>query len=534
MRTEERSHPRPQMRRDHWRSLDGVWQLDGRPIRVPYPLQAPLSGWTGEVGDELHYETSFVLDGEVGGRRLLLHFGAVDQIAEVTLNGHALGRHEGGYLPFTFDITHAVTHGENQLQVKAIDSLSHFYPYGKQTRDPKGMWYTPVSGIWQTVWLEWVPEQYIRSLTITPDLTGVDISVEGVSDFSVFLEGREYRFQGNSGRIEVDDPHLWTPDDPHLYHMTVTAGEDRVESYFALRTISIEERDGVERVCLNGKPIFLHGVLDQGYFPEGIFLPARPDGFEQDVLSMKELGLNLLRKHIKVEPEQFYYACDRLGMLVMQDMVNSGGYSFLRDTALPTLGLKRLRDDRRPVDQRQNFFLRHSEETLRHLHNHPCVVAYTIFNEGWGQFRADEVYDRLKAVDPTRLYDATSGWFTQHRSDFDSEHIYFRTKRMTPGKRPLLVSECGGYTLDTAGRTDGKKAYGYGKCRDSGELTGRIVEMYREMILPAIKDGLCGCVYTQLSDVEGEINGLYTYDRRQCKVDKTAMQGLAEELKTVL
>ena len=527
-------HPRPQMKRTNWHSLDGVWQLDGQPIIVPFPPQSKLSGWQGEVGDELHYETTFTVPAKLLGQRLLLHFGAVDQVTEVTLNDRFLGRHEGGYLPFSFDITDAVTGGENHLTVKAIDNLAHYYPYGKQTNNPKGMWYTPVSGIWQTVWLEQVPEQYITGLTITPDLSGIDIIVEGVRSFAVTVDGKQYTFEGTSGRVEIASPHLWTPDDPYLYPITITAGEDKVESYFALRTISIENKDGINRVCLNGKPIFLHGVLDQGYFPDGIFLPAQPKEFENDVRRMKELGLNLLRKHIKVEPEYFYYACDRLGMLVMQDMVNSGNYSFLRDTALPTLGMKNLRDDRKPLDERQKFFLRHSEDTIRHLHNHPCVVAYTIFNEGWGQFRADEAYDRLKTLDPTRLYDATSGWFAQNKSDFDSEHIYFRVKHMEPKTRPLLVSECGGYTLDTANRTDGKKTYGYGKCKDSSELTLRIVYMYREMILPSIKDGLCGCVYTQLSDVEGEINGLYTYDRKRCKVEKKAMLALAGELKSAL
>ena len=526
-------HPRPQLRRESWSSLDGVWSLNGRPIRVPFPPQAPLSGYDGPIGDTLEYETAFTVPAALAGGRLLLHFGAVDQVAEVSLNGAALGRHEGGYLPFTFDITDTVRDGENTLTVKAVDTLSHDYPYGKQTKKPGGMWYTPVSGIWQTVWLERVPERYIRSLTITPDLTGADIAVEGVESFTVLVDGKEHHFDGNAGRIDLPEPHLWTPDDPHLYPITVTSGEDRVESYFALRTVSVEEKGGVSRVCLNGQPIFLQGVLDQGYFPGGLFLPADPAEYARDILRMKELGYNLLRKHIKVEPEYFYYACDRLGMLVMQDMVNSGNYSFLRDTALPTLGVKRLRDDRGNMDARKAFFLRHMEDTARRLYNHPCVVAWTIFNEGWGQFDADKAYDRLKALDPTRLIDAASGWFAQERSDFDSEHIYFKLRTLSPGRRPLLVSECGGYTL-TLGEDDGRRKYGYGKCRDSGALTERILTMYREMILPAIPAGLCGCIYTQLSDIEGEINGLYTYDRQQCKVDPAPLAEMARQLQAAV
>ena len=523
-------HPAPRMKRENWHSLDGVWTLDGKPIRIPFPPQSQLSGWQGEVGDELHYSTSFTRPASMKDGRVILHFGAVDQIAEVSLNGAALGRHEGGYLPFSFDVTDRLTDGDNLLTVTAIDRLDRRYPYGKQTRKPKGMWYTPVSGIWQTVWLEGVPDLYIRSLTVTPDLTGADVTVEGVEGFSVTVDGKRFDFSGTSGRIDVDAPHLWTPDDPHLYPMTVTAGEDRVESYFALRTVTVEDRGGINRVCLNGEPVFLHGVLDQGYFRDGIFTPCEPAEYERDVLRMKELGFNLLRKHIKVEPEYFYHACDKLGMLVMQDMVNSGSYSFLRDTALPTLGIKRMRDDRKAPDGRQAFFLAHMEDTVRHLYSHPSIVAWTVFNEGWGQFRADEAYDRLKSLDPTRLADATSGWFAQSRSDFDSEHIYFRTVELKPGVRPMLLSECGGFTLDQADHTDDHKTYGYGKCRDEFELTLRVVHMYREMVLPAIPRGLCGCVYTQLSDVEGEINGLYTYDRAVCKVEKQAMTELAEEL----
>ena len=523
-------HPRPQMKREAWHSLDGVWKLDGQPIVVPFPPQSKLSGFKGEIWDELHYETTFIVPEQLLGQRLILHFGAVDQIARVTLNGKLLGEHEGGYLPFSFDITDWVTDGENLLTVDATDTLDRTYPYGKQTRNPKGMWYTPVSGIWQTVWLEKVPQRYIRSVSITPDLSCVDITVEGVSSFTAVVEGKEYAFEGKSGRITFEDPHLWTPEDPYLYGLTLLAGEDKVESYFALRTVSIEEKDGVNRLCLNGKPIFLHGVLDQGYFPDGIFLPADPKEFERDVLRMKELGMNMLRKHIKVEPEYFYHACDRLGMLVIQDMVNNGGYNFIRDTALPTLGMKRVADEHKKVKKTQRFFIQHSEGIVEHLYNHPCVAVYTLFNEGWGQFRADEVYDRFKALDPTRLYDATSGWFKRSRSDFDSEHIYFRAADLKPTDRPMLLSECGGFTLDSEDRTDGQKTYGYGKCKDSSELTLRLVSLYRDMVIPAISKGLCGCVYTQLSDVEGEINGLYTYDRKTCKVDAEAMLALADEL----
>ncbi len=538
----QQHHPRPQCKRILWQSLDGSWTLNQKPIQVPFPPQSAASGYCGDIGDTLHYSKTFIIPQSFVKPRILLHFGAVDQLASVTVNGRYVGEHKGGYLPFCMDITDMVDRvGENTLQVKVTDALSFDYPYGKQRKKRGGMWYTPVSGIWQSVWLENVPEQYIQALRITPDLRGIDITVEGVSGFTaaVTLEDgstKTYAFDQNCGRIDLENPNLWTPDSPYLYPLTVTAGEDRVESYFALRTVDIEERSGINRICLNGNPIFLHGVLDQGYFPNGIYTPDEEDAYEKDILRMKELGFNLLRKHIKIEPERFYESCDRLGMLVLQDMPNSGRYHFVRETALPTLGFKRKQDHQQGGNSfRKNFFTAHMLDTVKALYSHPCIIGYTIFNEGWGQFDADEHYKMLKNADPTRLVDATSGWFWQKDSDFDSEHIYFKTKKLHPGKRPLLISECGGYTLKIAGHLfDEKKHYGYGSCKDSDLLTERIAALYEKMILPAIKDGLCGCVYTQLSDIEEELNGFYTYDRKVCKVDKMRIKALSDTLYSTL
>ncbi len=535
-------HPRPQCKRTLWQSLDGVWDLDSKQIRVPYPPQSVLSGYGGEVPEQFTCTKTFTVPKSFVFERILLHFEAVDQIAKVYLNGSLVGAHHGGYLPFIFDVSDVIRQdGENVLKVEVTDRLDPDYPYGKQSKDRGGMWYTPVSGIWKTVWLENVPEQYIRDLRITPDLEGITLEVTGADGFqaAVTLEDGSVKtcsFAGSSGRItlkhETYSPILWTPENPHLYPLTVTAGEDKVESYFALRTVDIRAVNGVNRVCLNGKPIFLHGVLDQGYFADGIFTPASPEAYENDILRMKELGFNLLRKHIKVEPESFYEACDRLGMLVLQDMVNSGEYHFVKETALPTLGFKKSKDrSKQENTYREQFFTEHMLQTVESLYSHPCIVGYTVFNEGWGQFDADRHYQMLKNTDPTRLVDATSGWFWQKESDFDSEHIYFKTKKLYPGKRPLLVSECGGYTLKVAGHLfDQNKHYGYGACKDSDALTDRIVSMYEKMIMPAIGKGVCGCVYTQLSDVEEELNGFYTYDRKVCKVDKMRIKAVSERL----
>ena len=541
-------YPRPQMRRESFLSLcTPGWTLEGQPVNVPFAPQSPLSGYEGPVGERLHYERRFTLP--EGFRRederVILHLGAVDQLAGVKVNGVQVAYHEGGYLPFEADVTGALLPGENLLEVDAVDRLDRDIPYGKQSRTPGGMWYTPVSGIWQSVWMEAVPVKHIRRLRITPDLTGIDLEVDSDAphcDVTVRL-GKEvvarasWSLTGKPRRIEIPakSRRLWSPQSPTLYDVVIRAGQDEVSSYFALRTVEIRpDKSGVQRVCLNGQPIFLNGVLDQGYFPEGIYLPETPMEYERDVLRMKKLGFNMLRKHIKVEPECFYHACDRLGMLVMQDMVSGGPYSWLMDTALPTVGFKRT--IHLPLSQRyKTCFERQARETVAHLYNHPCIIAYTIFNEGWGQFEPERLYRSLKSADPTRFWDVASGWFEPKETDVDSRHVYFRNKRLRPGKRPMLLSECGGYARAIPEHLWKQEAsYGYGKTDTEEQLTAAIALMYGEMVTPAIPLGLCGVVYTQLSDVEEEINGLYTYDRQVCKVDADKMHLIMQEAEETL
>ena len=543
-----RCYPRPQLRRDSFFPLDGNWTLNGRPIRIPWPPQAPLSGYGAEAGDVLRYETAFTLpEGFVPRHhRVLAHFGAVDQVAEVWVNGRRAARHEGGYLPFSADLTGVLRSGENRLTVKAVDTLSRTYPCGKQHKRPHGMWYTPVSGIWQPVWLEAVPAAgAVRSVRLTPDLTGVTIEVDaGGAEYNVAVplgNGTILTAAGKDGplRLEVPDPRLWEPDVPHLYPMTIATATDQVESYFALRAVTTREIDGHARLCLNGRPIFLHGVLDQGYFEDGLFLPRSPEEYDADIMRMKELGFNTLRKHVKIEPEAFYYACDRLGVLVVQDMVNSGEYRYVRDTVLPTLGYKKRTDlGKGGSEQRKAFFERHCLDTIAHLKNHPCIVGWTIFNEGWGQYDSDRLYRLLKPADPARFFMTTSGWFAQRESDVQSEHVYFNS-RVLEGDQPgkfLFLSECGGFSRRVEGHvTRERKNYGYGEqARTGAELEARIGRMYDDMVLPSIPNGLCGCVYTQLSDVEGETNGLYTYDRQVRKVRPEFMGKIARRVKQAL
>lgn len=534
-------YPRPQLRRTSFFSLNGQWELNHKKIEVPYPPQSDLSGYKKHVGQKLIYEKNFSLPEGFQKDKVLLHFGAVDQKAEVYLNNNLVMIHEGGYLPFYGDVTTNIKAGNNHITVIAYDSLSHTYPYGKQRKDRGGMWYTPVSGIWQSVWMESVPEQYVETIKMTPSLTGIHFAVKGGADkvnISIYDDEAmnvmlaSYQGLQKEAEIIIQNPQLWTPENPKLYYTKIESGEDVIYSYFALRTIEIRKAYGHYRILLNEKPYFLHGVLDQGYFCDGIYLPKSEEGYRQDILNMKGLGFNTLRKHIKIEPECYYYACDKYGMLIMQDMVNSGKYSFLWDTAIPTLG-RRTKNDLRGGGsrKRKDFFIQHMQETVEHLYNHPSIVYYTIFNEGWGQFESDHMYELLKTEDSTRIIDTTSGWFRRRKSDVVSVHIYFKTPALHKTYRPMVVSECGGYSYVIPDHSYSLYAkFGYGNCADSEQLTGSIQNMYKKMIFPYIKQGLSGCIYTQLSDVEDETNGFYTYDRKICKVDKAHMLEISKEL----
>lgn len=523
---EKYDYPRPQLYRQSFQSLDGEWLLNDQTIRIPYPPQSNLSGYQGKIGSRLDYQKTFILDQAMlkKDKSVYLHFGAVDQIAKVYVNHQYVGEHRGGYLPFWFDITDYLNRDENLLEVKVIDQLSTLYPYGKQKKKPGGMWYTPVSGIWQSVWLEAVGPHYIQDLKITPTLDSIHLHVEtNAQEFQVSIIKDNCIFKDTFSQKDIEiiipenERHYWSVDDPYLYQLTINTDDDHVESYFALRTVKIEDKS----ILLNDQPIFLHGVLDQGYFHDGLFLPSDKNEYEKDILKMKALGFNCLRKHIKIEPEAFYYACDRLGILVIQDHVNNGKYHYIRDTVLPNIGIKYRMDHKKQNQDLKNIFQKHMLETLRHLYNHPCIIGYTIFNEGWGQIDADEMYLSCKQYDPTRFYDATSGWFHQKLSDVQSEHVYFKNKVIKNKQgRPILLSECGGYSRVITDHVLAKKNYGYGKAHNEKELTDKVIKLYDEMVIPSIQYGLCGCIYTQLSDIEEELNGLYTYDRQICKVQK--------------
>ena len=522
-------YPRPQFRRDSYYCLNGIWQFavsestdfpDVFPetILVPYPPESENSCIHRRIkpSETMYYRTIFTLPKDFKEDRVLLHFGGVDQICEVFLNGILLGKHEGGYLPFYFDISESLQ-DINELIVKATDSLDHKYPWGKQRSDNGGMWYTPFSGIWQTVWIENVPSIYLKSVRITPSLSSVQIdfydSQPGCFDTTLTIISAEntceWSFSDNSVSVPISNPHHWTPEDPFLYKMIIRRGRDLVYSYFALRTISISESNGIPRILLNGKPYFFHGLLDQGYWEKGLCIPDSDNGYDKDILYAKSLGFNMLRKHIRIEPLPFYEACDRIGMIVFQDFVNNGPHRYFRDTLLPNFGFVYEDDKKRKISPEvKKIFKDTMIQTVSHLYNSPCIAYWTIFNEGWGQFQSDAMYELLKATDNTRVIDSTSGWFWQSKSDVDSYHLYFTKLKQFGGKRPLVLSEFGGYSYNTSGNR-----YGYKFFKTKEEYKKAVANLYYHMIIPSVKKGLCASVYTQLSDVEDEQNGLITYDR---------------------
>ncbi len=538
-------YPRPRMRRESYVNLNGQWEFSAQDfsgkITVPFCPESALSGVERHFGEgeTLTYTRNFTLPADFNRGRVLLHIGAADQQIKCYVNEKEVGAHFGGYLPATFDITDALRE-ENTLKILARDDLRDLsYPYGKQVRKRGGMWYTPVSGIWQTVWLESVPEQYIENVQVENRGYSVTVTVTPARDGKVVVPDLgEYPLENGSVTITPADPHLWSPEDPYLYDFSVVTDTDRVESYFAIRSIGMEKVNGIPRILLNGKPYFFHGLLDQGYWPDGIYTPATPECYADDILAMKKLGFNTLRKHIKVEPQEFYYQCDRLGMIVFQDMVNNGRYSFFRDTLLPTVGLQKLGDKHlHPDPKTRGVFLHMAQATVELLKSHPSICYWTIFNEGWGQFRSDLVYELFRSWDNTRVIDSTSGWFRRKKTDVESFHIYFNfwhRLKMHPA-RPVIVSEFGGFALPVQEHLfNPDKAFGYKTCKDFADYQKAVDELYRTRVLPAIPQGLCGTIYTQVSDVEDEINGILTYDRKVNKADETAMAALAADLQEAM
>lgn len=539
-------YPRPQFRRDSYLTLNGTWEYAiaknkeipstfDQTILVPFPLGSKMSGTARllKKGEYLFYHKCFSLPKDFQKDRVILHVDAIDQLSEFYLNGIRVGKSENGYLRQSLDITDVLSE-KNELIICVQDDNSKDYPYGKQRRKRGGMWYTPISGIWKSVWLESLPKHPIPSFRYQwkEEMQEVEFLVQCDEEVELRIKTDEetISIHGKDKLVwKVKNAKTWSSETPYLYSITLRSSNDEVHSYIALR--SVKCFDG--KLYLNGKRLFLNGLLDQGYYSDGIYLPSSVEGYRQDILSIKEMGFNTLRKHIKIEPDIFYYLCDYYGVYVLQDFVNNGSYHYLIDTVYPTILAKVLPDRHRYRNKaRRNIFLDAMEKSVEQLRHFPSIVGWTIFNEGWGQTDSDECYDILHFLDDTRFIDTTSGWFHQKKSDVESEHVYFHPlhlKRKYPS-RPYLLTEFGGYSWKVQDHSYNlKKNYGYKNFPSLEDYQKGLLALYERDVLANLKD-LSGIIYTQLSDVEDETNGLWTYDRQVLKVDIHEMKKLNENI----
>ena len=538
-------YPRPLMQRTDWMNLNGLWdyavrkagepfgKADGR-ILVPYCIESSLSGVgrTVAVDEYLWYHRTFSLPKSWKGNRVLLHFGAVDWKADIWVNDVKAGSHTGGYTPFSIDITDALKSGENSLIVRVWDGTdTGFQPRGKQVRKPSGIWYTSVTGIWQTVWLEPVPEQHIRNLRTTPDLDAGCIRVlaegvdRGVVEVSLSAEGRRVAsaraLAGSEVEIPVPGARLWTPDDPYLYDLEVSLIRDgktldRVKSYCAMRKVGVTPgKDGILRLTLNDKPVFMYGPLDQGWWPDGLYTAPTDEALAFDVQKTKDWGFNLIRKHVKVEPARWYYHCDRLGILVWQDMPSGDLHGSWQNTRWYQ-GTEFVRSADSEACYRKEW-----REIMDYLYSQPCIVAWVPFNEGWGQFKTLEITAWTKQHDPSRLVNSASGGnhFLGAGDILDLHNYPQPDMYLYDANRVNVLGEYGGIGLPVEGHLwTPDRNWGYVKFASPKEVTDEYVK-YARQLKEMVARGFSAAIYTQTTDVEIEVNGLMTYDRRVDKVE---------------
>lgn len=555
-------YPRPQMRRDSYLNLNGYWSYaindsetcssyEGK-ILVPFSPESVLSGVQRSVrpGEYLHYHRKITLPHGFMKDRLVIHFGAVDQTATLFINDREVGAHTGGFTAFRFDITDFLTGDEIDIRLVVTDiSDTGCHQTGKQRIERGGIWYTPQSGIWQTVWMESPPSTHIRDLRLTPlyHEQAVRIEIERAGTGVVSVEARLNGIVQGTARIDGDtivlplkELHAWTPETPHLYDLTVQLGDDVIQSYFGMRHFEMrEDAKGRNQFYLNGRPYFQNGVLDQGYYPDGLLTPPGDEAMIYDIELMKSMGFNMLRKHIKIEPLRWYYHCDRLGMLVWQDMVSGSERKDILFHGILAIAGIHLKDHRyrlfgrKNADGRRQFELELAE-MLAHLKNTVCVNTWVPFNEAWGQFDARRIADSVASIDNTRLIDHASGWSDQKVGHYHSRHIYFtkiRFARKDARRRILALTEFGGYSLPVDGHVfDAKRIFGYKVFKSQADYQKAVTDLYSRQVLPQIEKGLSALVYTQVSDVEDEVNGFVTYDRRIVKMDVEAMRSINDAL----
>lgn len=554
-------YPRMHLQRDSYYNLNGTWQYQiterkadpdpsaWKEICVPFALGCTLCGSeeTLPVGKALWYRKQFAY--QPGVNHTWLHFEAVDTECMVFVNGMEVGTHKGGYTPFSFDISQYVTY-QNSLMLRVIDDSEYgAFAYGKQKTEHGGMWYTPTAGIWGTVWLEDVPKHYVSDIKITPDYDNACIHVSLAGSFdqaliTIATNGHVVHSGITNDKTytaPVKDMHPWTLDDPFLYDLYVQTEDDFVRSYFGMRKFSVMlDSKGHPRFAMNNEIMFLTGLLDQGYSIDGSYTYPDEEAIKWEIRQAKQMGFNLLRKHMKVESRRYYYLADRLGILIMQDMPCGGfdHYDKWSMAILPHLGFRKMSDTKkssftRMNEQMKKNYMQELEEVMDRLYDFTCICSWVPFNEGWGQFDSRKITAWMKSYDDTRLIDSASGWHDQGCGDFFSLHTYFfrYKQKKDPKGRICLLSEFGGYSYVDNSHNRMKKEYGYRKYNDLSDWNKAIFELYETQILPNIPEGLAGCIYTQIADVEDECNGLMTEDRRVVKIDVDKMRKINEKMK---
>ena len=553
-------HPTPQCAREHWMTLNGLWQFckidpagnrsfEGE-ILVPFSPESLLSGisegFSLKRGEKLRYFRTVCVDNALLQGKTLLHFGAVDSECEVYVNGTLVGAHRGGFTAFCFDVSEVLHTGENDLEVLVTDEATrNGGARGKQSDTRGGIWYTPQSGIWQSVWLEGMPKNHIADLRITPNAEKKTVKIAASSPEMVTARvldgGKEIIRVDFEGEVTLSyDFQLWSPENPKLYDLELTnAAGDKISSYFGVRSFGrVIDSTGKVRLALNGKPYFFNGVLDQGYWSDGMLTYPSDEAAYDELKMLRDMGFNTVRKHIKLESARWYYHCDRLGLAVWQDFPNGGGaYKFSHIAAMPFLGVKH-RDNDYAYFARENEIARAEfdgmvTEIITQLYNATCIAVWVPFNEGWGQFDSAKYTETVRKLDGTRIIDSVSGWHDQGvgKTELRSLHIYYTPLRVPKDACPVVLSEFGGYSLKTEGHVfDPDKEFGYKKFKSEAELLNALRKLYLEKLKPLIAKGLCGAIYTQVSDVEEEINGLVTYDRAVQKVKTEAMRTINDEI----